>query len=108
MSGAVPLRSIYALMASTGTTTFAWAITLTKGTECETDEETMERTNANVKCCLACTEYVKMKGEEEMKYTKREKEWNEKDEEEMEERENMEQKEEGGKGEVYKEGKGEE
>jgi len=50
MSGAVSLRSIYALMASTGTTALAWAITLTKGTECETDEENMERTSGNVRC----------------------------------------------------------
>jgi hypothetical protein len=33
MSGAVPMRPIYALMASTRTTNFAWAISMTKGTE---------------------------------------------------------------------------
>jgi hypothetical protein len=49
-------------MASTATTNFAWAITLIKGSKCETDGENMERRSANVRCCLVCTEYVKMKG----------------------------------------------
>jgi hypothetical protein len=49
-------------MASTGILTFAWAVTLTKGTECERDEGKMDRTSANVRSSLAYTEYVKKKG----------------------------------------------
>jgi hypothetical protein len=100
MSGNVPLCAIYALLTWKGTTTFAWVIKLIKGTECETDEINMERKSANVRCCLACTEYVKMKGggervhkegkgeenmeekeEGEGKYVKKEKERNEEGEE---------------------------